>query len=113
MTKKLSGKVALVTGGSRGIGAASALALADEGANVAICARNPDEVGKVVKTLAAKGVKPTFVEGYDRSEWILLDYFDFIVHIFSEKAREFYDLERLWRAGKRRDAHELIAQRAL
>ena len=67
----------------------------------------------VMHTLAVEGGAPPHLEGYDRSEWVLLDYFDFIVHIFSEKAREFYDLERLWRAGKRRDAHELIAQRAL
>jgi ribosome-associated protein len=36
------------------------------------------------------------VEGYERAEWILLDYFDFIVHIFSPQARQFYGLERLW-----------------
>lgn len=40
-------------------------------------------------------------EGYNTGEWILLDYGDFIVHIFEEKAREFYDLERLWRDAKR------------
>ena len=50
----------------------------------------------VIDALAAKGVKPTFVEGYDRSEWILLDYFDFIVHVFAPETRVFYDLERLW-----------------
>ena len=46
--------------------------------------------------LAAKGAKPAYVEGYDRSEWILLDYFDFIVHVFGQETRAFYDLERLW-----------------
>ena len=50
----------------------------------------------VIETLAAKGAKPAYVEGYDRSEWILLDYFDFIVHIFAPETRTFYDLERLW-----------------
>ncbi|HVX66430.1 MAG TPA: ribosome silencing factor [Bryobacteraceae bacterium] len=40
------------------------------------------------------------LEGYDTAEWVLLDYGDFIVHIFSEKARSFYDLERLWRQAK-------------
>ncbi|MBA3786271.1 MAG: RsfS/YbeB/iojap family protein, partial [Acidobacteria bacterium] len=39
--------------------------------------------------------------GYQTGEWILLDYGDFIVHIFEQKAREFYDLERLWRDAKR------------
>jgi ribosome-associated protein len=50
----------------------------------------------VMETLAADGVKPAHLEGYDRSEWILLDYFDFIVHIFAPETRVFYGLERLW-----------------
>ena len=59
MTKSLSGKVALVTGGSRGIGAASARALADEGANVAISyVASGDKADAVVKELKAKGVEP-------------------------------------------------------
>ena len=53
----LKSKSVLVTGGSKGIGRAIAELFADEGANVAICARNADEVGKAVKALAAKGVK--------------------------------------------------------
>ncbi|MBR0712611.1 SDR family NAD(P)-dependent oxidoreductase [Bradyrhizobium liaoningense] len=58
MTKKLSGKVALVTGGSRGIGAASARALADEGADVAISyVASPDKAEAVVAELTAKGVR--------------------------------------------------------
>ena len=57
MTKKLSGKVALVTGGSRGIGAASAKALADQGANVAISyVASPDKAEAVVSELKARGV---------------------------------------------------------
>lgn len=50
----------------------------------------------VTESLAAEGVKPAHVEGYDRSEWILLDYFDFVVHIFAPETRMFYGLERLW-----------------
>ena len=50
----------------------------------------------VMEALAADGAKPAHVEGYERSEWILLDYFDFIVHIFAKETRLFYGLERLW-----------------
>jgi ribosome-associated protein len=55
----------------------------------------------VMERLAAEGVKPSYVEGYDRSEWILLDYFDFIVHVFAPETRVFYDLERLWGNAER------------
>jgi len=64
----------------------------------------------VEETLKRHGVRPLHMEGRSEGEWILLDYVDFVVHIFSARAREFYDLERLWRAGKRRDVHELIGQ---
>jgi ribosome-associated protein len=50
----------------------------------------------VMAALAADGGKPAHIEGYDRSEWVLLDYFDFIVHIFAPETRMFYGLERLW-----------------
>lgn len=50
----------------------------------------------IVDALAAEGEKPSHVEGYERSEWVLLDYFDFIVHIFAPETRVFYGLERLW-----------------
>ena len=50
----------------------------------------------VMEALAKDGAKPAHVEGYERSEWILLDYFDFIVHIFAPQTRQFYGLERLW-----------------
>ena len=46
-------------------------------------------------------VKPARVEGYNSAEWILLDYGDFIFHVFEEKSRRFYDLERLWRDASR------------
>ena len=57
------------------------------------------------------GTRPLHIEGHSEGDWILLDYIDFVVHIFTARAREFYDLERLWRAGKRRDVNELIGQR--
>jgi ribosome-associated protein len=67
----------------------------------------------IEETLKRQGVRPLHIEGHTEGEWILLDYVDFVIHIFSARAREFYDLERLWRAGKRRDAHELTGQRTL
>jgi len=55
----------------------------------------------VIEALSAAGAKPAHVEGYDRSEWILLDYFDFIVHVFAPETRMFYGLERLWGNAER------------
>ena len=56
---------------------------------------------EVVETLKKAGTPVMRTEGYKTAEWILLDYGDFVVHIFNEKARSFYDLERLWRESKR------------
>src|SRR4029453_3024604 len=50
----------------------------------------------VEEALAKLHVKPAHTEGYARTEWILLDYFDFVVHVFSAESRAFYGLERLW-----------------
>jgi ribosome-associated protein len=57
----------------------------------------------VQAALAVDGVKPAHVEGYDRSEWVLLDYFDFVVHVFAPETRVFYGLERLWGNAERID----------
>jgi ribosome-associated protein len=46
-------------------------------------------------------VKPALIEGYERGQWVLIDYFDFVVHIFLPSTREFYALERLWGDAKR------------
>ena len=54
----------------------------------------------VVETLKKNGSSVARIEGYKTAEWILLDYGDFVVHVFDEKARKFYDLERLWRESK-------------
>lgn len=67
----------------------------------------------IEETLKKQGARALHIEGRSEGEWILMDYVDFVVHIFSTRAREFYDLERLWRAGKRHDARDLIVQRAL
>jgi ribosome-associated protein len=50
----------------------------------------------VEDALARLKIKPSHTEGYDRTEWILLDYFDFVVHVFSAETRAFFGLERLW-----------------
>jgi len=56
---------------------------------------------EVYETLKKAGSTAARVEGYKTAEWILLDYGDFVVHVFEQKARSFYDLERLWRESKR------------
>lgn len=56
---------------------------------------------EVYETLKKSGEPSARVEGYNTAEWILLDYGDFVVHVFEQKARKFYDLERLWRESKR------------
>ena len=58
---------------------------------------------EVVEQLKRHGSPAARVEGYQNAEWILIDYGDFVVHIFDEKARRFYDLERLWREASRLD----------
>lgn len=55
----------------------------------------------IIAGLKNSGRAPAHIEGYTRAEWILVDYLDFIVHIFIERAREFYDLERLWKTARR------------
>ena len=66
---------------------------------------NPRQVHAIAdaieEALKAKKVRPAHVEGYQRAEWILLDYFDFVVHVFSPECRSFYDLERLWGNAER------------
>jgi ribosome-associated protein len=56
---------------------------------------------EIVETLKKAGTAAARVEGYKTAEWILLDYGDFVVHVFDEQARKFYDLERLWRESQR------------
>lgn len=56
-----------------------------------------DEVQMQLKNA---GERPLSIEGYDQAEWVLADYGDFLVHIFSPKSREYYSLERLWKSAK-------------
>ena len=77
---------------------------------------NPRQVqaiaDEVELRLKGAGLRPTHIEGYRQAEWVLLDYVDFVVHIFSEKARKFYDLERLWKSARRMEPAELVAEPA-
>jgi ribosome-associated protein len=75
---------------------------------------NPRQVqaisDEVEERLKKAGLRPNNVEGYRQAEWVLLDYVDFVVHIFSEKARKYYELERLWKSAKRLEPAELKAK---
>ena len=66
---------------------------------------NPRQVQAIAdgieEQLRKNGTRPLRIEGYNSAEWILLDYGDLIVHVFDQKQREFYDLERLWRDARR------------
>jgi ribosome-associated protein len=60
----------------------------------------------ITQRLKDAGIRPSHVEGQAEGNWILIDYGDFVVHIFTPDTREFYDLERLWREGKKLDVAE-------
>ena len=55
----------------------------------------------VEESLRAAKVRPAHIEGYERAEWVLMDFFSFIVHVFTPQTREFYSLERLWGNAER------------
>jgi ribosome-associated protein len=55
----------------------------------------------VEDALRDEGLRPKHLEGYPRQEWILMDYGSFVVHVFTNRSRSFYDLERLWGGAKR------------
>ncbi len=60
--------------------------------------------------LKKDGVYPNSIEGYKQAEWVLLDYVDFVVHVFSETARKYYDLERLWKSAKKLELKDVVAR---
>ena len=62
---------------------------------------------QVQETLAKVGVYPKQIEGYQSANWILMDYGDLVIHLFDEENRLFYDLERIWRDGKKIGKSEL------
>lgn len=63
---------------------------------------------EIQERLGGANIWPSHIEGYQFAEWVLMDYVDFVVHIFSERARSFYDLERLWRDAKRVEVADLF-----
>ena len=62
---------------------------------------------EVEKRMRENGARPEHIEGYANAEWVLLDFLDFVVHVFSKSARSYYDLERLWRDGTPMDIQKL------
>src|SRR5712672_2322550 len=66
----------------------------------------------VQKQMADAGQRPNSVEGYTQAEWVLLDYVDFVLHVFSERARKFYDLERLWKSARKLSPSDLAKKPA-
>jgi ribosome-associated protein len=67
---------------------------------------------EVERQLSQSGLRPNSMEGYNQAEWVLLDFVDFVVHIFSERARKFYDLERLWKSARRLRPADLVKRPA-
>jgi ribosome-associated protein len=63
---------------------------------------------EIDERLSKAGFEPNHREGYQLGEWILLDYVDFVVHIFNENARKYYDLERLWKSAKKLEPTEVV-----
>jgi ribosome-associated protein len=67
--------------------------------------KNPRQIqaiaDEVELRLKREGTRANQVEGYQQADWVLIDYVDFVVHVFSEAARKFYDLERLWKSAKK------------
>jgi ribosome-associated protein len=64
-------------------------------------------VDEVERKLREEGYRPSHIEGYRNAEWVLMDYLDLVVHVFSKSARAYYDLERLWRDSKKLDVKKL------
>tara|TARA_B100000700_G_scaffold329589_1_gene451869 strand:+ start:310 stop:654 length:345 start_codon:yes stop_codon:yes gene_type:complete len=70
-----------------------------------ICSSNSEPQTKAItsnieKTMKKKGIKPISIEGQNKAEWVLMDYITFIIHVFRNDKRQFYDLDRLWADAK-------------
>jgi len=70
-------------------------------------------VDEVEEKLESIGLRPMHIEGYQHAEWVLMDYIDLVVHVFSKGARAYYDLERLWRDSKKLDVEKLLESPAV
>jgi len=70
-------------------------------------------VDEVEMKLKEKGVRPNHIEGYRNAEWVLMDYIDVVIHVFSRRAREYYDLERLWRDARKVDVAKILRPRTV
>lgn len=75
---------------------------------------NPSQISALVDNVEEKmseaGYEPKRIEGVRNSSWILMDYGDIIVHVFSKEDRLFYDLERIWKDGKELTEEDLLAE---
>ncbi len=75
---------------------------------------NPRQVqaisDEVELRLKRSGLYPNNIEGHRQGDWVLIDYVDFVVHIFSETARKYYDLERLWKSAKKIEPADFVAK---
>jgi ribosome-associated protein len=73
--------------------------------------KNPRQIqaiaDEVELSLKKTGIRANQVEGYNQADWVLIDYVDFVVHVFSEASRKFYDLERLWKSARKVTVEDL------
>ena len=60
----------------------------------------------IQRKLREEGIKVWHIEGYENLNWVLLDYINIVVHVFSRESREYYDLERLWADGQITQVHD-------
>jgi ribosome-associated protein len=81
-----------------------------DGANQRQVQAIADEISEQLKKQFER--RPVRIEGYGTAEWVLLDYGDFIIHLFNSEARDFYDLERLWRDAGKVDLPENLREAA-
>ena len=77
---------------------------------VVASASNTTQVKAIADEVAELGLEPNRVEGRQSAQWILMDYYDVMVHVFLDEARNFYNLERLWSDAPQLDISDLLTQ---